>query len=102
MPDYSRFYHVTNAAFTETMLISASILRLPSLLYYYNETTTFFNENFVPDYSTSGHKLCFASNETSGLVTHLFIIVSITSQIKLAIMDMDDLFLLLLALLSYV
>lgn len=95
--DYSRFYHVTNTAQTETMLISATVLQLNKELY-----TSSLTQTFVPDPSASGNKLCYASNETSGLVIYIFIIVPIASQVELAIMDMDDLPLLLLAILPHV
>lgn len=97
LPDYSKFYHVTNSALTETMLISATVLQLNKELNKQALTQT-----FIPDPSVSGNKLCYASNETSGLVNNIVIIVPITSQIKLAIMDMDDLILLLLDLLPHV
>lgn len=60
--DYSRFYHVTNAAFTETMLISATVLLLNKQLNAPSLTQT-----FTADPASSGNKLCYASNETSGL-----------------------------------
>lgn len=66
-PDYSRFYQVTNTALTETMLISATILKLKSQLL----NIAPFPTSFVPNYTASGNKLCYASNESSGLVNKI-------------------------------
>ncbi len=79
------------------MLISATVLQLNKEL---NEVP--LTQTFISDPSVSGNKLCYASNETSGLVNYFFIIVPIASKIKLAFMDMDDLLLLLLAILPHV
>lgn len=57
-PDYSRFFHVTNTALTETMLISATVLKLPANLLNFAALT----QTFSPNYSASGNKLCYASN----------------------------------------
>lgn len=65
--DYSRFYHVTNAEKTFTILLSNTVLQ---------STTSFSNPlaalpgtipTITPDYAASGNKLCYASNETSGV-----------------------------------
>lgn len=59
---------MTNTALTETMLISTTILKLKNQVFNNAPFTT----SFVPNYALSGNKLCYASNESSGLFqTHL-------------------------------
>lgn len=87
---------MTNTALTETMLISTTILKLKNQVFNNAPFTT----SFVPNYALSGNKLCYASNESSGLVTKYLIIVPNTFKIELATMDMGDLFVLLLVVLS--
>jgi len=65
--DYSKFYHVTNSAKTETLLMSTTVLKLPSQ----SMTTTAISSTFTPDYAVSGNKLCYASNQSEGLVNIL-------------------------------
>lgn len=57
------------------MLISTTVLKLKSQLLELAPLTV----SFTPNYQISGDKLCYASNETSGLVKYYFIIVSNTS-----------------------
>lgn len=62
--DYSKFYHVTNSAKTETLLLSAVPLKFNSALL----STTPIGTTFTPDYAGSAGKLCYGSNEVTGLV----------------------------------
>jgi hypothetical protein len=64
--DYSRFYHVTDTQKKTTLLLSNTILQLPSDLTT-PQSTLPSTITFTPDYSISGSKLCYASNETSGI-----------------------------------
>lgn len=67
--DYNKFYHVTDAAKTTTVLLSPTVLKLAGTLTTPLPTSPIA---FTPDYSNSGNLLCYASNETSGLFqTHL-------------------------------
>jgi hypothetical protein len=58
LQDFGKFYHVTNSDFTQTMLMSTYIYQLPSQLL----TVTPLTYTFTPAYTTSGNKLCYASN----------------------------------------
>jgi hypothetical protein len=56
--DFGKFYHVTNSDFTQTILMSTYTYQLPSKLL----TETPLTYSFTPAYTTSGNKLCYASN----------------------------------------
>jgi hypothetical protein len=64
MVDYSRFYHVTDSTKTTTLLLSNTVLFLPG---YVTHPISLLTRTFDPDYAISGNKLCYASNETSGI-----------------------------------
>lgn len=85
--DYSKFYHVTNSAKTETLLLSATVLKLSGALL----STTPIAYSFSPDYMGSGNKLCYGSNEVTGLVPLPLSLVPEPLARKLAPLDLDDL-----------
>jgi hypothetical protein len=62
--DYSRFYHVTDSSKTTTLLLSNTVLQYAEPITIPMTTTSL---DFTPDYPISGSKLCYASNETSGI-----------------------------------
>lgn len=58
--DYSRFYHVTNTAQTDTVLISVATFETANEIQGWNTTSDL---SINPDYAASGNKLCYASQE---------------------------------------